>query len=50
MYQLLIKYGKSRPDDVWGPYVTYEDAQDVVTHAEQFPEILDIILERTDED
>ncbi len=48
-YRLRIKYGKSRPDEVWGPYDTIEEAQDVTTRAESFPDVVDIILEYADE-
>lgn len=45
-YNLRVKYKKSRPDEVWGPYPTREAAVDVMQRAESYPSVVDVILER----
>lgn len=46
MYQLRVKFNNGRSDDIWGPYPIIEEAQDAATRAEQFPDVVDVILER----
>jgi len=44
-YQLRVIFEEARSPEIWGPYDTVEEAEDVANRAETFSNVEDIYLE-----